>query len=113
MSRRGYWVVVCSVGSLSQWQGWLLPCPIKVVTGVDCPGCGFQRSLLALLQGRWNESYQLYPPTVPLILLLLYILLKNACGFDKRSVVLKLLAIACGWFILGVYVMKLWHGHQL
>lgn len=91
-------------------QNWLLPCPIKVVTGIDCPGCGFQRSLLALLQGHWYESYQYYPPTVPLLVLLLYVLLKNAFRFDRRDILMKVLAVACGWFVLGVYVMKLWNG---
>ncbi len=96
--------------NLSRILGYLLPCPIKLVTGVDCPGCGFQRSLLALLQGHWQESYELYPPTVPLLTLLLYVLLKKTFGFDRRNAVMRVLAVACGWFVLGVYVMKLWSG---
>lgn len=92
----------------SQVQDWLIPCPIKTIIGIDCPGCGFQRSLLALLQGHWYESYQIYPPTVPLLMLFLYMILRNLFGFDKRNTVMKLLAVACGWFVMGVYVMKLW-----
>jgi len=108
------WVwMVCSLECLSGVQEWLLRCPIKAVMGIDCPGCGFQRSLLALLQGHWQESYRLYPPTVPLLILLVYILLKGTFGFDRRNNVMKLLAVACGWFVLGVYVMKLWHGGGL
>lgn len=80
---------------------------------MDCPGCGFQRSLLALVQGQWHESYRLYPPTVPLLALLLYIVLKNTLGFDQRNRLLKVLAVACGWFVLGVYGMKLWYGAGL
>ncbi len=104
---------VCGLEYVSRLYAWLLPCPIKAITGIDCPGCGFQRSLLALLQGHWYESYQLYPPTVPLLMLLVYIVLKSILGFDKRGIVMKLLAIVCGWFVLGVYVMKLWHGDHL
>ncbi|WP_353196752.1 DUF2752 domain-containing protein [Parapedobacter defluvii] len=88
-----------------------MPCPFKALTGIDCPGCGFQRSLLALLKGNWGESYHLYPPTVPLLIVLLYALVKWIGGFDKRDVVLKILAVACGWFVIGVYVVKLWNGH--
>lgn len=29
--------------------GWGLPCPIKLVTGKYCPGCGISRMLLAML----------------------------------------------------------------
>ena len=32
-------------------------CPVKVVTGLDCPGCGAQRCLHALLHGRWAEAW--------------------------------------------------------
>ncbi|MGV3763622.1 DUF2752 domain-containing protein [Parapedobacter sp.] len=102
-------LVVCSLEGFSRMQEWLLPCPIKIVIGIDCPGCGFQRSLLALLQGQWQESYRLYPPTVPLLMLLLYIILKNTFRLDRRDTVLKVLAVMCGWFVLGAYVMKLWH----
>ncbi|GGC44426.1 hypothetical protein GCM10011386_40950 [Parapedobacter defluvii] len=102
---------VCSLEASSWLQNFLLPCPFKALTGIDCPGCGFQRSLLALLKGNWGESYHLYPPTVPLLIVLLYALVKWIGGFDKRDVVLKILAVACGWFVIGVYVVKLWNGH--
>jgi len=101
---------VSSLEGFSKLDAWLLPCPIKIVAGIECPGCGFQRSLIALLQGYWYESYRLYPPTVPLLLLLLYGIVKSMVGFDRRNVIMKLLAVACGWFVLGVYVMKLWYG---
>ncbi|MBT6029840.1 MAG: DUF2752 domain-containing protein, partial [Crocinitomicaceae bacterium] len=26
-------------------EDWMLPCLYKKVSGLDCPGCGFQRSL--------------------------------------------------------------------
>ncbi|MGK6352079.1 DUF2752 domain-containing protein [Parapedobacter sp. DT-150] len=100
----------CSLEGLSWLQNFLLPCPFKLITGIDCPGCGFQRSLIALAQGHWAESYRLYPPTVPLLLVLLYMLLNWKLGFDARHRVTKLLAVACGWFILIVYVLKWWNG---
>jgi hypothetical protein len=30
---------------------WLPPCPIKAVTGLDCPGCGGTRMVWSLLHG--------------------------------------------------------------
>lgn len=36
---------------------WFVPkCPFKLVTGLDCPGCGFQRALHALLHGKIAEA---------------------------------------------------------
>ncbi|ATV29311.1 hypothetical protein CTM63_00490 [Prevotella intermedia] len=31
-------------------------CPFKLVTGLQCPGCGLQRALHALLQGRFLDA---------------------------------------------------------
>ncbi|MFC7524744.1 DUF2752 domain-containing protein [Parapedobacter sp. GCM10030251] len=102
---------ICSLEGFSWLQRLLLPCPFKTLTGIDCPGCGFQRSLLALFNGNWAESYHLYPPTIPLLIVLVYAIVKGAAGFDKRDVVLKILAVACGWFVMGAYILKLWNGH--
>ncbi|WP_317038930.1 DUF2752 domain-containing protein [Prevotella intermedia] len=35
---------------------WLPKCPFKLVTGLQCPGCGLQRALHALLQGRFLDA---------------------------------------------------------
>ncbi len=35
---------------------WTPKCPLKLVTGLQCPGCGIQRALHALLQGRFLEA---------------------------------------------------------
>lgn len=56
----------CSHLVFIQWlQHHLLTCPFKYLTGIDCPGCGFQRSLIALVQGNFHQSLALYPPTIP------------------------------------------------
>ena len=31
-------------------------CPVKMITTLDCPGCGFQRALHALLHGHYSEA---------------------------------------------------------
>lgn len=35
----------------------LIPkCPFKLLTGLSCPDCGFQRTLHAFLHGHWTEA---------------------------------------------------------
>ena len=33
-------------------------CPVKVLTGLDCPGCGSQRDIHALLNGQVAEAFR-------------------------------------------------------
>lgn len=51
----------------------MIPCVFKHFTGIDCPGCGFQRSFLALLQGDFADSIELYPALIPFILSCLFL----------------------------------------
>ncbi|MEH6304070.1 DUF2752 domain-containing protein [Olivibacter sp. CPCC 100613] len=70
---------------LTDWlQHHLLPCPFKWLTGVDCPGCGFQRAFLLLLRGEWKASIAQYPPTIPLLLLGIFFLVKKSY-FNKGN----------------------------
>jgi len=39
----------------------LVPCPIKKVFGVRCPGCGMTRATLAILTGDFRKAYSLNP----------------------------------------------------
>ncbi len=54
-------------------------CPFHLSTGLPCPGCGLTRGTLALVQGRWQESWRYHPfsPLVPIggVLLILSLLL--------------------------------------
>ncbi len=48
----------------------LLPCTFKLLFGIDCPFCGFQRAFLLLLQGQFTDSFKMYPPLIPCLLFL-------------------------------------------
>ena len=45
----------------------LLPCVWKQTTGIDCMGCGTQRSVLALLEGDLANSIVFFPALMPMI----------------------------------------------
>ncbi|MBT8043363.1 MAG: DUF2752 domain-containing protein [Verrucomicrobiae bacterium] len=38
----------------------LMPCPVKAVTGWDCPGCGLTRGSLALLEGDFATAFKFH-----------------------------------------------------
>ena len=51
-------------------DSWMLPCFTKQMIGMDCPGCGIQRSISLLLQGNVIDSFLMYPALIPIIFLL-------------------------------------------
>lgn len=101
----------CSYISLIQWlQNHLLTCPFKYLTGIDCPGCGFQRSCIALLKGDLSQSIRLYPSTIPLMLALAFTLADGYFKFDSPAgVYKKTIYCVTGSIILISYVLKLTH----
>lgn len=46
----------------------MLSCPAKRISGIDCPGCGMQRSAVAALRGDWAVSWDAYPPLALVVL---------------------------------------------
>jgi hypothetical protein len=53
----------------------VLECSFKKHIGVECMGCGFQRSLEALFHGDLLQSIQLFPATIPLISTVIFTIL--------------------------------------
>lgn len=47
----------------------MLPCLSKQLLGMDCPGCGLQRSVALLLRGEFWESFLMYPGLFPMLCL--------------------------------------------
>ena len=88
---------------------FLIPCPFKKLTGIDCPGCGFQRSLLALIKGNLMESLHLYPATIPFIVTSGFILLSLKYRFDKSDQIKKGLFIFTGSIMMLAYIYKMYY----
>lgn len=58
------------MGLLQELAKWFsehqLPCFWKHLFGIHCPFCGFQRSVIALLEGDMGKSITLFPALLPL-----------------------------------------------
>lgn len=46
----------------------MLPCPIKKVFGVECFGCGSQRAIVMVFEGRFSDAFHLYPAVYTLLI---------------------------------------------
>ena len=49
-------------------EQYMIPCFNKTLFGVECMGCGTQRSLFLLLQGEFAEAFFMYPPIYTVLL---------------------------------------------
>jgi len=90
---------------------FLLPCPFKYITGYDCPGCGFQRSFVALLKGNLKESMHLYAPTVPILITVALCILLNFWMGAKSKRPIQVLFTITAAIILVSYSFKIFMPH--
>jgi len=99
-------------GLLPWLKTHLLACPIKQHLGIDCPGCGFQRSVLALFEGDLLNSFKLYPPTMPLIALFLLTMVHLKFDLKHGAFFIKIVYIGISLIIIINYFYKIFT-HQL
>jgi len=86
---------------------YMLPCFYKKYFGFDCPGCGMQRSFLALINGDFTESFMLYPALIPIIMLFTFLALHIKFKFTFGAKALKLWFVFTCLIIMTSYVLKL------
>lgn len=104
--------IVSAFSSLAEKaDSYLLPCPFKYFSGYDCPGCGFQRSVLALLKGDFHLSFALYPPTLPILVTFAVCLSANYFWGARSNRLIKTMVTITGTFILLNYGYKVLAPH--
>lgn len=88
----------------------MIPCLFKKTTGIDCIGCGMQRSLWLLLQGDVAGAIKMYPPIctfVPLMLLLGLHLFEKKRNYSKAVIYVAILnaivmVVAYAWKMINI-----------
>ena len=106
-------MIFCSYWGFTQWlQVHLLACPFKRLTGFDCPGCGFQRSFIALLQGDIGQSFHYYPATIPLLVTAIYTIANKHLQIAKKDQIRNVLYVFTGLIIVGFYLVIKLNGYM-
>lgn len=75
--------------------------------GIDCPGCGFQRSIVNLIKGDFTEAYHSYPAIYTIILLFLVLIISSVFKWKKRKKVLLSLVYVNAIIIIVSYCIKM------
>lgn len=100
--------------SLISWlESRQLRCFYMGTLGIACPGCGFQRALILLLKGQVGESLVQYPPLIPILVMLGFLILHLSFRFPKGALWLKYQFIGCVILVLGNFLVRniLFLGH--
>lgn len=66
-------VIYACFDPMSAW--WMPKCPVKFLTGYDCPGCGSQRAIHSLLRGNVADAFSanaLFIAMIPFLALMGY-----------------------------------------
>lgn len=58
---------------LGELEKYMLPCLNKKLLGIECMGCGLQRSFSLLIQGEFVAAFKMYPAIYPLVFLFITI----------------------------------------
>ncbi len=49
-------------------EDFMLPCPSKKFLGIECFGCGTQRAIVLVIEGRFTEAFHMFPAVYTLFL---------------------------------------------
>lgn len=100
-------LVLCLLACLID-ERWMLPCLFHRLTGWDCPLCGGQRMLVALLHADFRAAFALNPflmCSLPLYLLWVVCYIKPK--FLQQSTVISRLCSDSAIFIY-IFIALLW-----
>lgn len=88
-------------------ESHMMPCFYKKYFGVDCPGCGMQRSAIELLKGNFAESLHLFPALIPIMIMVGFLGLHLVFKFENGGTWLKYIFIGVATIITISYIAKL------
>ena len=84
----------------------MLSCPSRSLMGLECPGCGMQRSFIALLKGDLVESLALYPALIPVIITFTLLILHLVFRFRNGAKWIKLSYVSSAAVIMVSYIIR-------
>ncbi|HEC44561.1 MAG TPA: DUF2752 domain-containing protein [Bacteroides sp.] len=82
-------------------------CSFHEQAGIACPGCGIQRSILALLKGDILESLLLFPALLPLLGMFAFLAIHLIFNLKHGALVLKIFYITNTIIVLGNFIYNI------
>jgi len=90
---------------MSSYEEYMLPCFWKQTLGIECLGCGIQRSISLILHGDFVGALYMYPAIYTLIILLLFLMVHLKFQFKNgHKIVLALFILNISIIIINYYL---------
>lgn len=86
-----------------------MPCLIKGITGISCPGCGMTRSFLALMRLDFAGAWHYHPLVFYLLIAVPVMIVLYLRDKDKQC---KGLLLVSAGLMLGVYLYRVFVMHS-
>lgn len=83
----------------------MLSCQWKEL-GLECTGCGLQRSVIHLLRGEFSEALLVYPAIYTLIFMFAFLAVHLKFNFKEGARILKWLFVLNITIIVVHYILK-------
>ncbi|MBV8328764.1 DUF2752 domain-containing protein [Chryseobacterium sp.] len=92
-------------------EDFMLTCPSKKFLGVECLGCGAQRAVVLVFEGKFYEAFQMYPAVYTLLLFFFTLGLSYIDRKRKYSNILMIMAGVNLVIIVVSYIYKHYCAH--
>jgi len=87
-------------------EDFMLPCPSKKFLGIECFGCGTQRAILLVFEGKFNEAFHMFPAVYTLLLFFGFVVVNFIDKKRNYGQVLIFLAIINSLIMVFSYFYK-------
>ena len=87
-------------------EDFMLTCPSKKFLGVECLGCGAQRAVVLVFEGKFSEAFQMYPAVYTVLLFFFTLGLSFIDKKRKYGSVLIGLAVINLIIMIASYIYK-------
>jgi len=82
----------------------MLTCPSKRFLGIECLGCGAQRAVMLVFEGKFSEAFHMYPAVYTLLLFFFTLGMSFADKKRKyRSILMALVVINLVIMVISYY----------
>ena len=85
----------------------MLPCLTKKFLGLECFGCGIQRSVALIFEGEFLEAFYMYPAIYALIMFFGFVLINLFENFKYANKLINSFGILSVIMIITNFLIKL------